>query len=610
MLCRKTVDLFTLLSHTNETGARRQGMTQELLALVTGLAHYLKILIRIALTGALRLEREHSIREAVSSFLDKLHLLAVQQGNPGAPRLLRNPGGQQPQENGAGVNSTPSGPNSATQGVTYGFRSLCPEAAGDSPFWDSVRDNGHRTIVPPRPSDLCAKCGQTIEEDCVRFDTYRRWHSHCLSCQTCGRVAAPPPPPRDKGKDKEGSDKDKPEAPKLSTARRDPADVNAFVYDEASVPEQGGVPAIILCVDHAHQGCRAGFQTVSRLEQYAFLLNVALRRLYSLLKNRGVVPLSPAPGQGQGMGMGMGMGGQGAGADSDPYRNSGDIMPMMSVHLDRKMSATARKPTRSVIVESPAGRTVQPTDPLAGQRQEMAGPTQRPPVQSGQQYMSARAAPTQQRPGLGAVTDGEHTNAHMLRPAFARNNTGVMIVDEAAPMSPAASGDEPDSPSAPLGTTGADAVEQAEKFTLADLPQLMERAQAAEQHRSLPRESAAPFIAELSALELAIVRHAALLALTRSPLRDHFDLEDLLELVEVKKGSFWKKLFGPGKEKKNLKQKGVFGVPLELLVEREGADSSLGASRATLRVPSFIEDVVSAMRQMGRCFIFPSRWAY
>ena len=45
MLCRKTVDLFTLLSHTNETGARRMGMTQELLALVTGLAHYLKILI-------------------------------------------------------------------------------------------------------------------------------------------------------------------------------------------------------------------------------------------------------------------------------------------------------------------------------------------------------------------------------------------------------------------------------------------------------------------------------------------------------------------------------------------------------------------------------------
>jgi hypothetical protein len=40
-------------------------------------------------------------------------------------------------------------------------------------------------------------------------------------------------------------------------------------------------------------------------------------------------------------------------------------------------------------------------------------------------------------------------------------------------------------------------------------------------------------------------------------------------------------------------------VPLELLVEREGSDSHLGATRATLRVPSFIDDVISAMRQMG-----------
>jgi hypothetical protein len=51
---------------------------------------------------------------------------------------------------------------------------------------------------------------------------------------------------------------------------------------------------------------------------------------------------------------------------------------------------------------------------------------------------------------------------------------------------------------------------------------------------------------------------------------------------------------------------GVFGVPLELLVEREGADSLLGASRATLKVPSFIDDVISAMRQMGQPAIMNS----
>ena len=50
---------------------------------------------------------------------------------------------------------------------------------------------------------------------------------------------------------------------------------------------------------------------------------------------------------------------------------------------------------------------------------------------------------------------------------------------------------------------------------------------------------------------------------------------------------------------------GVFGVPLELLVEREGSDSHLGATRATLRVPSFIDDVISAMRQMGKSKSLP-----
>jgi hypothetical protein len=270
-------------------------------------------------------------------------------------------------------------------------------------------------------------------------------------------------------------------------------------------------------------------------------------------------------------------------------------MRMKSVHLDRKMSATARQPRQSIIVESPTGKTVQPTDPLAGQRQEVPG-QHRPTVHTMQQFQSSRAAPTQARPALAPVLDGD--NARLLRPSFARNNTGVMIVDESAPASPDAhpNGDE----AAPLSLTrGAPGTVDAgnDGITLADIPQLMEAAQAREQHRWLPRQSATPFVSELSALELAIVRHAALLALSRSALRDQFELDDLYELLEVKKGSFWKKLFGPGKEKKNVKS--VFGVPLELLVEREGVDSMLGASRGALRVPSFIDDVISAMKQMG-----------
>ncbi|KAF8552183.1 hypothetical protein OG21DRAFT_1523925, partial [Imleria badia] len=340
MLCRKTVDLFTLLSHTQETGSRRIGMTQELLALVTGLAHYLKILIRIALTGALRLEREQSVREAMPSFLDKLYLLAVQGGDPAARRIIKNGSGE-------AVGQT-SGANLGTQGVTYGFRSLAPELAGDSPF--SATSPSKLSINNP-PSDLCVRCTQTVEEACVRLGTYQRWHSGCLQCNNCGKAA------EDKDKEQDKTDKDPSKKP---ATRRPPANVSIFVYDVESIketPSFGDVPSLILCTDHAYVNCRGGFQAVSGLEQYAFLLNVALRRLYLLLKRRGVIPLSPsssiAPNP--------------KGGDQDPYRNSGDIMGMKSIHLDRKLSATARLPRRSTIVESPAGRTVHPSEPVNAQ---------------------------------------------------------------------------------------------------------------------------------------------------------------------------------------------------------------------------------------------------
>ncbi|KAI0072681.1 RhoGAP-domain-containing protein [Panus rudis PR-1116 ss-1] len=579
MLCRKTVDLFTLLSHTQETGQRRMGMTQELLALVTGLAHYLKILIRIALTGALKLEREHNVRDAISSFLDKLHMLAIQGGNPTAKRMMKRANGE--------IIESEDG-NSSTQGVTYGFKSLAPENAGDSPFSPVPRDPALAKSSPAsQPTDWCAKCKGTVEEDCVRLGTFQRWHSTCIQCATCGKQAAVPLPKETKAiEDKERSEEEKKEkaegGPKLSSARRPPANVKAFVYEVDSMKdtaEFGRIPTVFYCTEHAHSNCRGGFQAVSRLEQYAFLLNVALRRLYWLLKSRGVVPASPvAPGTND--------------PDYDPYRNSGDINRYKSVHLGRRLSATAHVPRRSTVVESPTGKVAQSSDTNVSTRD--GHHSQRPAQSHGQPNRLHKAPPQpqqpqqQQKPRITApgTIDMSETQGQIIRPPFARNNTEVMIVDDSAPTSPAGGVDEPKLPGVDDG------------ITLADLPQIVEAAQAREQHRSLPRQSSTPYIAELSPLELAIVKHYAVLALQRSPLKDQFDLDELLELVEMKKSSFWNKLFKAGNDKKNVKKKGVFGVPLELLVEREGADSLHGASRVPLRVPSFIDDVVSAMRQM------------
>ncbi|THH30725.1 hypothetical protein EUX98_g3482 [Antrodiella citrinella] len=586
MLCRKTVDLFTLLSHTQETGARRMGMTQELLALVTGLAHYLKILIRIALTAALKLERDHNGQEAIASFLDKLHMLAIQGGNPTAKRMLKRANGE--------VMGHEDQSNASTQGVTYGFTSLAPENAGDSPFSPTTRDPS-KTSTVVQPTDWCAKCKGTVEEDCVRLGTFQRWHSACVQCASCGKVAAVPLPKElmQKNEDKEKADgegkDEKKDGPKLSTARRPPANVKLFTYELESMkdtPEFGRVPTVILCTDHAHGGCRSGFQTVSRLEQYAFLLNVALRRLFVLLKNRGVVPATPAPVPQLEDEL-----------NQDPYRDSGDINRLRSVHLDRKLSATARVPKRSTIVESPTGKVAHPADthqrsehssqrPTPSQSQSYNKLTKPPPASALVQSVPVTSTAGPSRPRLMPPGTIDFDGQGQIRATLGRNNTEVMIVDDSAPTSPAGGMDEPTLP-------GEDGI------TLADIPQIVEAAQAREQHRSLPRQSSIPFIADLGALELSIVKHCAVLALQRSPLRDQFDLDEILELVENKKPTFWNKFFKAGNDKKNVKKKaGVFGVPLELLAEREGADSIHGASRSPLRIPSFIDDVVSAMRQM------------
>lgn len=246
--------------------------------------------------------------------------------------------------------------------------------------------------------------------------------------------------------------------------------------------------------------------------------------------------------------------------EGDPYRNSGDIMRMKSVHLDRKLSATARLPKRSTIVESPTGKSAHPSDVLRSQRSEELGvspqPLQRPGVVH-PGLSSPGRSPLQQHTSLNNQSQTNNNpgmldiaqSGQVIRPSFAKSNTEVMIVEDSFPNSPAIGPEE--QPAVPAPDEG---------ITLADIPQLMEAAQAREQQRSLPRQTSIPYIAELSTLELAIVKHSAVLALHRSPLKDQFDLDEILELVEVKKGGFWNKLFKGGNDKKNVKKKGEFNL--------------------------------------------------
>lgn len=250
-------------------------ITQELLSLVTGLAHYLKILIRIALTAALKLEREHSNMTAIGHFLSRLDRLAR---DPEASQFAPTPTSANSNNNAVASSSKNTNSSLTKSPRAYGYKSLT-RAVG------TLVGQGEAT------TDLCESCRLTVEEECARFGTSIRWHLPCLRCYTCGKSASK----ENKNILSESGD--------LQTGSVHLKDFWIEPVNKTSSPEgidsssgssgsrfKGGKT---YCKECSVEGSRDGFEYVTRLEQYAFLLCVALNKLYALLKQRGVVPSSP-----------------------------------------------------------------------------------------------------------------------------------------------------------------------------------------------------------------------------------------------------------------------------------------------------------------------------
>jgi len=157
--------------------------------------------------------------------------------------------------------------------------------------------------------------------------------------------------------------------------------------------------------------------------------------------------------------------------------------------------------------------------------------------------------------------------------------------------------------------TAASIAQDDDAITLGDIPLLADQT-----IRHHPRPEGRPVLATLNMLQSLIIKHFALLQLQKTSIGHVIELDEVLELLESRKNQWWNKIF-KGNQKKDQKKKGpyrldglglgnmlmsgVFGVPIEILVERTGSDSQRGATNQLLRVPEFIEDIVSTMRQMG-----------
>ncbi|KAL8824911.1 MAG: hypothetical protein Q9170_008002 [Blastenia crenularia] len=508
LLCKKIVAFFSLLTKTQETGVRKLGVTQELLSLVTGLAHYLKLLIRISLQGALKLERERKNTEGLHRFLEEL---------------------------------------------------------GDL---DTVKDAEHSldltagvTGLADQQSDLCYKCKQPVDDECVRFGQ-DRWHRKHLECDYCQTLL--------------GDDL----ASALWSEREFKVVCQRCVRDRNRAPD-----------------AEAGFGNVTRLMQYVYLLRVALARLLSVLRSGGTLPhTSDDPNlttYDSNEGHRVGPSGQlqppllrsqsrsksyaGTSTLDDKGGSSyeqtvGEMKRLRSTRMDTQLSSNLKKARTSRILDGPEAHSIRPGS-------------------SGND-------------GSGKKSQGFHIVEDRDANGFAKTdltfgNHDALTLDD-IPRIVAAEQAKEQRPNASkyarhqlVGSTiNQPKLLSGHQRNFSDGQQLDT---AADVNTQRPKR----YFSELSALEYFIVRHVAVLSM--EPLLDgHYTLEDLLGLIEIRKPTFWGKLglaFKNDKPKAG-KKKGVFGVGLDTLVERDGVESTYGVGPGALRVPGLIDDTISAMRQM------------
>lgn len=334
------------------------------------------------------------------------------------------------------------------------------------------------------------------------------------------------------------------------------------------------------------------------------------------------------------------------GFGNDAYRSPSDAMRINSIAaLDRKLSATSRVPKRSTVVESPPGRVLQTSEARVGSDTTTTNPSQKQLPSQPNLQLSPSIPPSQltlkqpqPRSAMGQMLPAPLVAGRSPVPSTPLpTGSGPPVIPWHPPSSPSADDhrlryqnyfDEPHQPPISPSVEDSPGLRIQPEWSLDDVPRLV-AVDSTAQGRPLKRRTR-PLIGELSPLELAIVKHAAVLALYRSPLRDQLDLDEILDMVELKKSGWWVKIFKGNADKKNKNTKkgglfnfilyiymyefyqicqmtgAVFGVPLEQLIERQGADSSLGASEEPLRVPTFIDDVISAMRQMGQSRMNPA----
>jgi ribosomal protein L37E len=486
---------------------RKLGVTQELLALVTGLAHYLKLLIRICLQGALKVEREQRSSDGLHQFLDDL---------------------------------------SDMEAIKNDDRSL--EATTGTPG------------LAASNSDNCTNCRRPIEDECARCGE-RRWHLSCLQCANCSRELGQ----------------------NLEDVRWSEKDYVVFCNNcETRAP-----------------GAIGSFERVTRLQQYVFLLRVALARLLEILRSSGTLPHTsddpnlngynsteghrlPADAEPPLLRSDTRSKSYGGPVDEAPapssYENTlNDVRRLRSTRMDKHLSSTMKKARTSRILDGADSRSTRPgsagadgSDPRNNGFQIVEERDQNGESRTELMFGHQDALTLDDIPRIVAAEQAKEQRPNAYK--HARHDMFRTSITEPKLVS----GHQ-------RNFSSGNGLDQ----TTAGEPSPQRR------------EHGKKYFSELSALEYFIVRHVAVIAM-QPMLEGHFTMEELLNLIETRKPTFWNKMGKAFKNdgKKGGKKKGVFGVPLEVIIDRDGADSTDGIGPGTLRIPALVDDCITTMRKM------------
>lgn len=413
-------------------------------------------------------------------------------------------------------------------------------------------------------SDQCSFCRKPIEDECA-LSGDSRWHLSCVTCARCGN--------------------------ELGTT-----------LDQAQLHRDRKV----YCSRCGSQMGESGqpLEHITKLQQYVFLLKVALARLLEILRSTGALPQTSDDPSVDGYDLGDGQRGPGdrnsillqsdsrsksyAGEQERSHRESSyentlnDVRRLRSTRLDKHLSSSLRKARTSRIMDGPEGRVVRPgsaggdNEDLRNRDMQIEEEREQGPGGTTEQYFGHQDALTLD--DIPRIVAAEQAREHQQPSAYRQSRQELFRSPATEPAYGAGSG---------AGT--------GHQRSLSDGRDADLRAG----ERSPQRGGGRKFFSELSGLEYFIVRHLAVLSM--QPLLDpEFTLEELLTLIESRKApNFWNKFgkaFGGKDTRKASKKKGVFGVPLDVVVERDGADSTDGVGPGALRIPAIIEDTITALK--------------